>query len=298
MDIPTHSGRAGNYITFPDKQSCMGGGAFDEEILKTAVRRREVLATLSDGPHHRHELQEEFDISKTTCHRIIRTFDENGLLRRTDRGYALTTKGDLLGTYVDEYYRKVRTIFRLEPLVTAFEKVDVEFDIEAFTDARITRPDPNDSTLPLNREFELFQEADYFSVIDSNQHIPMLYLKRVFEIGIEQGMRGEYIAPRSVIEKRLSEFPEVHQKHTEVEADLKYRVCERPTFGLTLYDQEHVVMRAYDDNTGSIELMVDTNDRDAVTWADDVIDHYREKADPPSAFEELPEWTPDADIDF
>lgn len=253
---------------------------------------------LSDGPHHRRDLQEALDISKTTCHRIVRTFDENGLLRRTDRGYELTNKGDRLEAAVDEYYRTVRATFRLEPLATAFEQAAVEFDFKAFTDARITRPDPNDPTLPLNREFELFQEAERFSVIDSNQHVPALYLEQVFEICIEEGKSGEHIAPKSVIEKRLSEFPQLHKKHPEVEATLTYRVCEGPPFGLTLYDHEHVVVRAYDDDTGSIELMVDTDDPDAVTWAEDVINHYREEADPPSAVDELPDWTPNADIDF
>lgn len=276
----------------------MGGGAFDEGILETAVARREALAALADGPRHRRELQEELDVSKTTCHRIVRTFDENGLLRRTDRGYELSEKGYRLETYVNEFYRKVRATFLLDPLVTVFEETDVAFDVEAFADARVTRPDPDDPTLPLSREFELFREADSFSVIDGNQHVPMLYLERLFEIGIERGMRGEHIAPKSVIEKRLSAFPEVHRKHSDAEAKLKYRVCEGPPFGLTLYGREHVVVRAYDDETGSIELLVDTDDRDAVAWAADVVDRYRERADPPAAFDDLPDWTPDADIDF
>lgn len=276
----------------------MTGDAFDEEILETAVTRRDALATLSDGPRHRRELEEELDVSKTTCHRIVRTFDEHGLLRRTDRGYELTKKGDLLGAHVDEYCRRVRASFLLEPLVTAFEESDVAFDVDAFADARITRPDPNDASLPLNREFELFRDAERFVVIDGNQHVPMLYLEQVFDVAIEREMSAEHVAPKSVIEKRLSEFPEVHREHAEVDAKLKYRICEEPTFGLTLYDHEHVVVRAYDDDTGSIELMADTDDRDAVAWADDVVDHYREKADPPAAFDDLPDWTPDADLDL
>lgn len=79
---------------------------------------------------------------------------------------------------------------------------------------------------------------------------------------------------------------------------MKYRVCEDPTFGLTLYDGAHVVVRAYDDETGSIELMADTDDPAAVSWAEDVVEHYRRAADPPAAVDALPDWTPDAEIDF
>jgi hypothetical protein len=117
----------------------MTGDAFDDEILETAVARRPALSALAAGPRHRRELQAELDVSKTTCHRIVSTFDEYGLLRRTDDGYELTAKGKLLETYVDEYYRYVRTTFLLEPLVTAFEESDAEFDVELFADARITR---------------------------------------------------------------------------------------------------------------------------------------------------------------
>lgn len=276
----------------------MDGEGFDEEILETAVRRREALALLATGPHHRKELQSELDLSKTTCHRIVRTFDDDGLLERTDRGYELSVKGARLESYVDEYYRNVRTAFLLEPLVAAFDDAEVDFDVDAFGDARITRPDPNDSTQPLNREFELFEEANYFSVVDSNQHVPAPFLERVLEIGVERGMTAEHIAPLSVIEKRLSEFPEVHRRHANVDAELAYRVCEEPTFGLTLYDHEHVVLRAYDDDTGSIELLVDTDDEAAIAWADDLLAYYRGRAAPPSTCDELPEWTPDADVDI
>lgn len=276
----------------------MVGDEFDDEILETALARREALATLSDGPRHRRELETDLDVSKTTCHRIVRTFEENGLLRRTERGYELSRKGEQLEAYVDEFYRKTRAVFLLEPLVTAFTDADVAFDLEAFADARITQPDPDDPTLPLDREFELFRDAEHFRVVDCNQHVPALFLEQVFEISIEHGKRAEHIAPKAVIEKRLGEFPELHKQHPDVEATLTYRVCEEPTFGLTLYDRDHVVLRAYDDETGSIELMVDSDDRAAVAWAEDVVDHYRERSEPPSAVDDLPAWTPEADTSF
>lgn len=273
---------------------------FDEGILRTAVERREVLSLLTAGPHHRREIQDELDLSKTTCHRIVRTFDDNGLLDRTDRGYQLTKKGVLLEGYVDEYSRGVRATFELDPLVSSFTDAPVEFDIDPFVDARITRPEPNDPTVTLSREFELFQDADIFTVVDGNQHVPELYLEQVIEIGIEREMTAEHIAPIEVIEKRLSAFPEIHKRHQDLPATMKYRVSPSPgpPFGLTLYDHEHVVLRAYDDETGSVELLVDTDDPDAVAWADDVIDHYRSIAEPPGAVGDLPEWTPDGSLQY
>jgi len=44
--------------------------------------------------------------------------------------------------------------------------------------------------------------------------------------------------------------------------------------------------------------MVDTDNPDAIARAKDIIKQYREEADPPAAVEGLPDWTPDADIEF
>lgn len=276
----------------------MAEGTFNEEILRTAVERRDALALLADGPHHRREIQSELDLSKTTCHRIVRTFDNYGLLERTDDGYELTAKGTLLEEAVDNYAKNVRATFEYGPFVTAFAETDVTFAVEAFHDARITRPEPNDPTLPLDREFDIFRQAEYFTVVDGNQHVPELYLEQVIEIGLEQGKEAEHIAPLPIVEKRLSQFPEAHKKHSDVDATIQYRICPALPFGLVLYEDEHVVVRTYDDETGSIELMADTDADAAVAWARDVIRHYRERADPPSAFDDLPDWTPDERVSF
>lgn len=84
----------------------------------------------------------------------------------------------------------------------------------------------------------------------------------------------------------------------EVQAQLRYRIHEDIPFGLVLYDDTHIVVRAYDDERGSAIVMADTDNPDAVEWAKDVVNQYREAAEPPSAFEEFPDWTPDADIEF
>lgn len=276
----------------------MDAGEFDEEILEIALQRREVLGALATEPHHRQELQDRFDISKATCHRIIRTFDKWGLLLRTDRGYELSKKGELIEEQVDSYYRNVRAVRELWPLAAAFNQADAEFDIELFADARITRPDYSNPNIHLDREFELFEEAETFRTVDGNQYVPELYLEKLFELGIERGIRGEHITTKEIVEHRLSNHPEIHKKHPEVDAELRYRIHDNIPFGLVLYDKSHVIARAYDDETGSVRVMADTDSQEAVDWAKEVIDHYHAASDPPSAFEDFPDWVPDADVEF
>lgn len=47
--------------------------------LEMAIRRKPALARFAEDPHHPREREEELDVSKATCHRIVRSFDEEGL---------------------------------------------------------------------------------------------------------------------------------------------------------------------------------------------------------------------------
>lgn len=278
----------------------MAESGFDDELLEIAVGRRPVLAALAESPRHRRELQEKLDISKTTCHRIVRTFDDRGLLERTDKGYTLSKKGELVAQQTDQYHRNIRAACLLEPIAARFEESEVDFDLELFADARVTRPEPDNPTVPINREFQIFRDSETHLKVDYNQYIPPLYIEQLADIIVEQGMQFEHVLPKEMVEQQLSQFPDLHRKQAdgEIEAQVKYRICEDVPFGMVIFDRSHVVLRAYDDETGSVEVMVDTDDPDAVAWAEDVYEHYRERADPPAEVDGLPDWTPDPNLDI
>lgn len=273
--------------------------AFDQDVLETAVARKPALAALAEEPHHRRELQEALDLSKTTCHRIVRSFDEKGLLRRTDRGYELTRLGEVVETQVDRFDANVRAAYRLRPLLEAFEPTDVAFDVELFTDATVTRPRPDDPSPPMNRGWERFREAELetIRIVDGTQFAPPLYERSVIETAIESEVTGEAIIPRSYAEHLVSEYPDLHRAFEGEGARVRYRIHDDIPFGMTLHD-EYMELRAYDDETGSLLLFVDTDDPDALAWGEEVYEHYHEKADPPSAVESLPDWLPDPDVEF
>lgn len=110
-------------------------------------------------------------------------------------------------------------------------------------------------------------------------------------------MEAELIAPKPIVEKRLSMHPDLHKRHSELDTQLTYQICDEAPFGVVVYDHEHVVVRAYDDETGSIELMVDSDDPTAISWAETVLNQYRQEADPPSEVDDLPDWTPSAEFE-
>lgn len=270
---------------------------FDDEVLETAIQRKPVLAVLAEGPHHRRELQEKLDLSKATCHRIIRSFDEMDLLQRTDHGYKLTELGRVVAEQVEAFELKIRTAYQLEPLLKAFDAAAVDFDVDLFTNATITRPRPDDPSPPVHRYLELFEEAQSVRTIARTSFVPPLYLKEIFNTAFDDNKKGGIVIyPKSVVEKRYTEYHDWHRQVAEEGIPIRYRIYERSPFGMTIYDDDHVGLRAYDERTGTLVLFADTDNPDAISWAEDVFDHYYEKSEPLTTFEEFPDWVPDSEV--
>lgn len=273
-------------------------GEFSEELLATAVKRKGALAALAREPHHRGELETELDVSKTTCHRIIRTFDDQELLRRTDSGYTLNALGQLVYELVDEFDSGVRLAYRLQPLVTKLTAANIEFELEYFRDATITEPEPGNPYPFADRTLELFRQSETIRVVDCNPLIPPVYVERMLDMALETGMKGEFVVTEEIALGNMTQFADRQRQVAESEdATGKYLVHDAITFGMALYDS-HVDLRIYDDETGTPRLYVDTDNSTAIGWAESVYDRYRSEADPATDLEAYPDWAPDTALEF
>lgn len=271
--------------------------AVDDDILELAVKRKPVLAVLADRAHHRQELEERLDISKATCHRIVRSFDEHGLLRRTDRGYELTELGHVVADQVGAFERNIHTAYDLEPLLEAFESAPVDFDVEVFTDSNVVRPEPDDPSPPIHRYLELFRDARSVRTIARTSFLPPLYLEEIFESAFDPDKKGGIVIyPKSVVSNRYETYPDWHRNVADAGIPLRYRVYDTSPFGMTIFDDDHVGLRAYDEDTGTLVLFADTDDPAAIAWAERVFEYYYEESEPLSAFDEFPDWVPESDV--
>lgn len=263
---------------------------FDDDLLEVAVRRKGALATLAEGPHHRRELQEELDVSKTTCHRIVRTFDEWGFTRRTEAGYELTLLGRIVADRVSRFETAVEEAYGMRPLLELFESADETVDLGIFVDADVDWTVAQDQSSTIDRGVELVQDADVLRVLDWTP-VPDLYIERIHRILAENGARAESVYPRSEVEDRLRRFPDLHDELLEEGASARYWVYEDvPPWGLSIYDDSLVQLRAYDQQSGAYVLDATTDDPDAVDWAIDVFTEYRDRADPLTEVDDLPDW--------
>lgn len=260
---------------------------FNRDIFETPVTRKSALAVLASGPQHRRELQEELEISKATCHRIIRSFDDQGLLQRTENGYELSELGRIVSEQVSQFEATVRTAHEMEPLLDGIAASAVDFDIELFTDANIVLAQANDPYPPVERFIELFRESDTLRNLGPTP-VPPTMANEVFDLMFNEAKKVDVIKPYSVIAKYITEYEDYMRKA----AGGGYgglRIQNDLSFGLSLYDN-HIGLRGYDLDTGTVLVFVDTDDPEAVAWGEDVFEYYREQSTPLSQFEEFPEW--------
>lgn len=271
---------------------------FSEELLAIAVERRGALAALSREPHHREELESELDVSKTTCHRIVRTFDDRGLLRRTDSGYVLTPLGKQLSALVSEFESNVRLAYRLQPLLAEFDAADIEFELEYFRNATITEPEPGNPYPFADRTMELFRDSETIRVVDCNPLVPPVYIEKMLEIALETGMQGEFIVTPEIALGNMQEFPDLQRQVAESEDTTgNYLVSEDIEFGMALYDS-HLDLRVYDEETGTPVLYVDTGDPAAIEWGQSLYERFRERTAPACTLDEYPDWAPDTPLEL
>lgn len=260
---------------------------FDEGILPTVVNRKEALAVLAEEPHHRRELQDKLDHSKATCHRIIRSFDERELLKRTGNGYALSALGRTVNEQVSQFEETVRTAQQIEPLLAGTAASGVEFDIELVTGANIVRAEANDPYPPVERFIELFRESDTLRNFGPTP-VPSTMGDEVFELLFSEGKKVEIIKPYSVLSKYISEYEDNGRKAAERD-QLGCHVHDDLQFGMSLFDN-HIGLRGYDLDTGAVLVFVDTDNPEAIEWGEEVFEHYREQAKPLTEFDEFPKW--------
>lgn len=262
----------------------------DNELLEIAVDRKEALSVLADGPRHREALQEEIGVSKTTCHRIIRAFDEQGLIRRTDDGYALTLFGQLVAQQAARFDDRLDTATRLRPLLDEFESWDEEFDPEIFTREDIEWEIHADESFSIDRGVERIRGTRLLRVLDWNS-VPDLYYETILEMLASNEAKVESVYPASEVRRRLERFPDLHDELIESGASPRYWIYEDvPTWGMSIYDDSLVELRAYEPQSGGHIIDAVTESPVAVDWACDVFADYRERAKPVTAVDGLADW--------
>ena len=249
--------------------------AFDEaevatEQLAELLGHWPMLAALREGPLDRRDLQEQLEVSRSTCHRHTRALTEAGLVERPTNEYVLTRPGGVVADAVSAFATHVQTALTLGPVLDRLHGVSPEFDVGIFADPTVTTAESKNSSRPVARALSLFRETETFRGVHTATIAPM-YLEdeRVLE-----GLPTEVIEPPEVAEEIMDEYPE-RCVEVCVSENFTYWLLDDLPFGLVIYDDRIGIGV---ERAGGVTTFVDTDAPAAREWAEAVFESLRREA--------------------
>lgn len=240
------------------------GDRANPDHLGDIVRHGPVLEALRAEPLDRREIEECLDVSRATSHRLTKWLDEQGFVEKVDSRFQLTGRGEAVTDEVLRFEANVSTVHRMGPLLDAICPHHAEFAIEPMIDATVTIAEPAVPDRPVERFISLVSESKTFRGFNTTHLAPLLigeFYQRVFD-----GTKAELIYTPHIAEKLCETYPSRMAEAVD-SGQLSIRIRENLPYGLAIFD-ERVGLGGYDDDTGQMQVFVDTDSPMAREWAE------------------------------
>ncbi|EFW93029.1 transcriptional regulator protein-like protein [Haladaptatus paucihalophilus DX253] len=251
-------------------------GERPDALLSTVVKRAGFLTALASGPIPKRHLRDELDVSRSTVYKAVRELHEYELVERTDEGLALTLAGRMLESEYGAFRSVAEDVNRTRELLSVLpndSRVSIEL-VEGATTIFAERHAPNH---PLRYFEEMVSDADRVLGI-SPVALPQ-YVELFHDRTVGEGMAAELVLERPVVEYLITDYGE---RLNEALASNHVSIWELDTtlpFGLIVTEGERdgVSLVVYDDR-GELRGLLTNDTSDAMAWAKDVFETYRERA--------------------
>jgi predicted transcriptional regulator len=241
----------------------MGGEHEAAEVLRAAADRRAMFRAFGREGASRTDIQQALDVSRSTAHRVARTFEKMGVLHRANGQYELTPFGEVVVTETERAIDSIETAARLSPLLGKLEEAAEPTDLTSFGNATVTTPKSGDPHLPSRRFLASLEDASRIREFTPTAPEPA-YQRRLHD-RVEAGLDAAVVYPESVVETLRASDQQTIELAVESD-EFELRVGSLPQFRLVLAD-EHVFLGGYNDDASQLELVADTDERGAVGWA-------------------------------
>lgn len=248
------------------------------------LERGPLLAAIQEEPLDRRELEQRFDVSRTTVYRATVDLEERGLIEQTDGSYRLTSHGRGVTAAIDQYQNSLAAVDRLGPLLEYVDHPILLRSLHLFEECEVLTADPGEPYWLTEWLTARLAETDFFRGLD-----PLMGNAQQHEVGLERVEAGADVA--SVISRtRVSEWGNTT---TEQLAAAKRRLGECNAFvgddlpfSLQIYD-ETVVVVGLDGETGVPAACAVTEFPAARDWAMALYHRHRRESEP-LEIDELP----------
>lgn len=250
------------------------------EFLTSSQHRVGILDALNEHPRDRDDLRRVTGASSPTIGRILSAFEDRNWIIIEDHTHRLTDLGEFVADRLTEFHDAMDVERSLRDVWPWLPHEREGFSVELFTDVVVSRPGPGYPYRPVERLTRLITETT------AMRGFGMAMLKsgnlEVFFDRALADLECEYIYPPAVFEELLS-----WDEQTVLEAATRanYTVLVHDALpigdrcGICLFD-DRVSICCYNQETGALQALVDTESTEMRTWAVSYYEQYRQEARP------------------
>ncbi|MFD1512635.1 helix-turn-helix transcriptional regulator [Halomarina rubra] len=252
------------------------GERLSTDDLVEVVRHGPILeALVLDGPLDHRDIEARLDVSRATSHRFTRWLDEEGYLRRVAGGFELTGPGQVVAEEVLRLEYNVSAAHRLAPLLEHVCADHQEFVVEPFAEATVTVADPGDPFRPMRRILDLVADSTTLRGFNATAMVPPgvpEFYDRLFDAN------AELVGLPASIDTLAAAYPDRIDDLRDSGRLALYARDALP-YGLLVLD-DCVGIGGYDEDTGTLRVFVDSEDRTAREWAERAFEAYKSDSTP------------------
>lgn len=246
----------------------------EEEI--GILQRRDLLDALREECLTRRDIEERFDVARTTAYRMTVEFEELGVIESTDNGYRLSPYGNAAATACSRFDEILTAGKRLKPLLDLEDHPLFVNSLHLFVDADVYTPDPDDPFWLIEWLMGQLAAADRYRCLVTTIGQP-----RQFDIAAERAQAGvdtEAIFPKEGLDNLEPEAAEAIAESIRHPNSRAFALDDVP-FSLNTFD-DTVIVAGNEDRTGLPAACAVTDRPETWDWAEATYARFRRRAEP------------------
>lgn len=250
----------------------------DLAYLARSEHRIPALVALTERPRSRSELCELTGVSSSTIRRTVNEFEDRLWIRKDGYQYVATRLGEAIATGTEDLLERVETERKLRDVWHWLPDEISDLPIEIWSDLTVTVADPDVPYDPVKRFESLLERTTTVRYLRPE----VALMDPCFDVLCQQVNDGVDVTLidrptchtyfRSTYPERSSELLQ-RDNFTVLEHD------ELPEYGTGLLD-ERVTISCYEQDSGAVQAVIDTDVPAVREWALSVYERYRSDARP------------------
>jgi len=250
----------------------------DIAYLARSEHRVPTLVALTERPRSRSELCELAGVSSSTIRRTLDEFEDRIWIRKDGYQYAATRLGEVIAVAMEDLIEQVETERKLRDIWHWLPDEVGEFTTETWEAMIVTVAEPDAPYRPVDRFESLLEETTELRLVRPE----IALMEPCFDVLvrlIEEGVEVVLVARPESHTYFLSTYPERSLNMMRRDNFTVLEHDDLPPCGTGFLD-ERVVISCYEQDSGTVHALVDTEVTAVREWAQSVCETYASEAQP------------------